>query len=147
MIKSDMDFARESLEMDKGRRIEKMIKNFNLYKHPKLGIRAVKTGFCWPAFFFTYIWALFFSRLQYVAAFSFFVPLILWILVDIFFPANVFVAYVGFLIAIAINFLLGYKGNSWREKDIIRQGFDFIGVGQFENMDKALVYLTNKEIK
>ena len=64
-----------------------------------------------------------------------------------FFPANVFVAYVGFLIAIAINFLLGYKGNSWREKDIIRQGFDFIGVGQFENMDKALVYLTNKEIK
>lgn len=127
--------------------MEKMIKNFNLYKHPKLGIRSVKIGFCWPAFFFTYIWALFFSRLQYVAAFSFFVPLILWILVDIFFPANVFVAYVGFLIAIAINFLLGYKGNSWREKDIIRQGFDFIGVGQFENMDKALVYLTNKEIK
>ena len=85
--------------------------------------------------------------MQYVASFFIFVPLILWILVDIFFPANVFVAYVGFLIAIAINFLWDIKEILGEKKILFVKGFDFIGVGQFENMDKALVYLTNKEIK
>ena len=33
------------------------MKQFNVYSHPVLGPQAVKQGFSWPAFFFTWIWA------------------------------------------------------------------------------------------
>ena len=102
--------------------MEKMIKNFNLYKHPKLGIRSVKIGFCWPAFFFTYIMGFVFLAFAVCCSFFIFCSTYFMDFGRYFFPANVFVAICWILIAIAINFLLGYKGNSWREKDIIRQG-------------------------
>ncbi|PCJ61630.1 MAG: hypothetical protein COA65_01390 [Rhodospirillaceae bacterium] len=33
------------------------MKTFDVYKHPIQGYQAVKQGFCWPALFFTIIWA------------------------------------------------------------------------------------------
>ena len=32
------------------------MRKFNVYRHPTLGMRAVKTGFCWPAFFVGFFW-------------------------------------------------------------------------------------------
>ncbi|MEM0111894.1 MAG: DUF2628 domain-containing protein, partial [Candidatus Parvarchaeota archaeon] len=33
------------------------MKTYNIYKHPLGDIKAVKVGWSWPAFFFTWIWA------------------------------------------------------------------------------------------
>ena len=30
---------------------------YNVYKHPIIGYEAIKQGFSWPGFFFTWIWA------------------------------------------------------------------------------------------
>ncbi|MDG2228743.1 MAG: DUF2628 domain-containing protein, partial [Gammaproteobacteria bacterium] len=32
------------------------MKTFQIYKHPIAGIEAIKVGFCFPAFFFGWIW-------------------------------------------------------------------------------------------
>ena len=51
------------------------MKEFNVYSHPIYKIDAVKSGWCWPAFFFSGIWALI-SRLWIPAVLVFFYALI-----------------------------------------------------------------------
>ncbi len=56
------------------------MKQYKIFKHPNGETEAVKQSWSWPAFFFTWIWALI-KKLWVIAAITFGVVLLIQILV------------------------------------------------------------------
>jgi tetratricopeptide (TPR) repeat protein len=100
------------------------MKTFRLYDHPFRNAELVKNGWAWPAFFFTWIWALF------NAAFIYTIILFLcWLLIIV--PWN---AAENSFLRIVLYFLFGWgssiwaglKGNDWRAKRLVDRGYIFV---------------------
>ena len=103
-------------------------KLFNIYEHPTQGLQAVKIGFSWPAFFFSVIWMIV-HRLWRIAAIwtglyivTHFVEGFVETIEDstlmfLLLAAVVLIAW------LALWLVPGYKGNSWREKKLLRRGY------------------------
>ena len=117
-------------------------KLFNIYEHPTQGIEAVKVGFSWPAFFITVIWMMV-HRLWHLA--------VLWIgLYAIVHVAEGFVERMEdstltflllFVVLIAWGALClipGLRGNSWREKNLVRRGYSLIQTIRAESGGDAI---------
>ncbi len=105
------------------------MKTFNIYTHSSLPPEAVKVGFSWPAFFFGVFWMavkdLWGHAAGYVAlyvALNFFENLIKE-------TGRGMVAGVIMLMIAAGYFALAlvpaFKGNSWREADLVKRNFKF----------------------
>jgi hypothetical protein len=116
---------------------------FNLYEHPTQGFQAVKVGFSWPAFFLTAIWMMV-HRLWRLLA----IWIGLYIVVHL---AEGFVetlddsslTYLLFSVVIlfawgALCLVPGYKGNSWREKDLLNKGYNFLQAIRAESVGNAI---------
>lgn len=118
------------------------MKTFNVYKHPTLGIEAVKVGFSWPAFFFGIIWMLVKK---------------LWGLAGIWFAAYIVLSLIEtvtdqsaeggaqtlvYLILAAGYFTLwlvpAFKGNKWREENLSKRGYEQLATVQAETSDAAV---------
>ena len=104
------------------------MKTFNLYRHPELGLEAVKEGFSWPAFFFGILWMVYKK---------------LWKYAGIWFAIYITLAFVenavksggvdsGMKATYDIMILMGYllimlipafKGNSWRQTRLLEKGY------------------------
>lgn len=91
-----------------------MEEEYAIYKSPTGAIEAVKKGWSWPGFFFTWIWA--FVKNLYVAG-----AIVLGIgvlaLVNPYFEVA---------LAIIAGFVLGAKGNEMRQDNLLKRGFQFI---------------------
>ena len=100
---------------------------FNIFQHPTLGYEAVKKGWSWPAFLFTWIWA-FVKRLWLIAAL---ILVLFWSLVNAIPEAWV----VGNLI---ISIVMGVKGNELRVKRLRDSGYEEVATVEARTPDAAL---------
>ena len=131
-----------------------VMKRFDVYAHPMLGFEAVKTGFCWPAFFFTWIWMLI-CRL-WVGAIVVFViasatPFTAG-LISIGLSAGadgtataadvetyeMVAGAAMFAVWFLLSLIVGAKGNEWRRSLLMKRGFDRVKSLQAANADAAI---------
>ena len=99
------------------------MKVFHVYHHPIQGYEAVKRGFCWPAFFLTWIWA-FAKKMWLVGCMIIVVPIaILIVLVRAIGPFGMGISELltGLLL---ISVFVGMFGNAWRRSHLAKKGFD-----------------------
>ncbi len=85
------------------------MKQFKIFKHPSGSIEAVKQGWSWPAFLFSFVWAM--------------VKKMWAIGIGLFVLSLIFISMVGHEadllingISIVVSVIFGIYGNSWREK-------------------------------
>ena len=118
------------------------MKTFNVYRHPIQGLEAVKVGFSWPAssvgpiwMFVKKLWGLFGLWLAMYIALS-----LVEAVTDKSEPGGA-QALVYLLLAAgysALTLVPGFKGNKWREKNLVRRGFEMLGTVQAETPDAAI---------
>ena len=112
---------------------------YDVYQHPRSGkYRAVKQGFCWPAFFFFILWA--FSRRLYLLGLAMgglFLSLLLAEVATgtLSFPVN----YIATTIRLAAQTLL-----AWMANDILRW---FLGKRGFELQESVSATWPSSAIK
>jgi len=118
------------------------MKTFNVYRHPVQGLEAVKVGFSWPAASAGPIWMLV-KQLWGLSA--------LWIALylslslvetgtDNFEPGGAQGLVYFHLVAgyAALSLIPGFKGNTWREKNLVRRGFEMLRTVQAETPEAAV---------
>ena len=123
------------------------MKTFKVYKHPTQGFEAVKAGFCWPAIFFTLIWMLL-SRLWGLAALWFVLYFSLDIVEKITNKSEesalqevlYLILFVGYL---ALVLIPGFKGNSWREKNLVGRDYVLVNTVEAGTKDAAVAHAAN----
>ena len=101
---------------------------YSILQHPTLGLEAVKNGWSWPAFLFTWIWA-FVKRLFLI---GWLVLLLVMVLSSIPSPE---VWLVGNLI---ISIAMGAKGNELRVKRLRGLGYEEVATVEARTPDGAL---------
>jgi len=109
------------------------MKTFNIYRHPELGLQAVKVGFTWPGFFFGIIWMLICKLWAHAA-----VVFAAGIAISLIIPNNEFGIIMNFVISIGIGVFIGASGNQWRIDNLIKRGFQEVMTVEAENKDAAL---------
>src|SRR5437870_3070381 len=115
-----------------------MNRTFELFRHPLKGPEAVKNGFCWPGFFFTWIWAfahqLWFAGLVLLvmsgvlAAFAFLIFHGDWV--------------ISAALSLALQMVVGFRGSSWRSKSLEARGFEYVCRVNADSAKTALAKLT-----
>jgi hypothetical protein len=118
------------------------MKTFNVYRHPIQGLEAVKVGFSWPAASAGPIWMLVKQLWGWSA---------LWIGLYVSLSlvetdtdtselggtqALVYLHLVAGYVALSL--MPGFKGNQWREKNLVRRGFEMFGTVQAETPEAAI---------
>ena len=118
------------------------MKTFNVYRHPIQGLEAVKVGFSWPAssvgpiwMFVKKLWGLFGLWLAMYIALS-----LVEAVTDKSEPGGAQALVYLLLVAgyFALGLVPGFKGNKWREKNLVRRGFEMLGTVQAETPDAAI---------
>jgi len=120
------------------------MKEFRIFERPSGKIKAVKKGWCWPAFIFDIFWMLFSIRLItiIIILISGAMGLILVSLLvttggmSTLAPEDVDV--ISSIAMIVIKIIFGFNGNLWREKNLISNGFDFMGTVTAASKGKAV---------
>ena len=102
------------------------MKKFDIYFHSSVGYQAVKQGFSWPAFFFTWIWAFYHrlvgSGLAILSVTFFFLPFA-YIYNN---EGNTGAALILLLINLGFVILFGEQGNNWISQNLLHKGFNFV---------------------
>ena len=95
---------------------------YNVYKHPILGYEAIKQGFSWPGFLFTWIWA-FVKKLWVVGVFLLVAVLLSnGVGFDLASDGGVS-ALIGLIVTLIPMIIAGMKGNGWRESSMLPRGY------------------------
>ncbi|NOT23188.1 MAG: DUF2628 domain-containing protein [Nitrospiraceae bacterium] len=118
------------------------MKTFNVYRHPIQGLEAVKVGFSWPAASAGPIWMLGKQLWGWSA---------LWIALYVslsLVETDTDTSELGGAQALvylhlvagyaALSLIPGLKGNQWREKNLVRRGFEMLGTVQAETSEAAI---------
>lgn len=101
---------------------------YSILQHPALGLEAVKNGWSWPAFLFTWIWA-FVKRLYLIG----------WIaLLAVMALSSVPVPEAWLLGNLIISIALGAKGNELRVKRLRDSGYEEVATVEARTPDAAL---------
>lgn len=112
------------------------MKQFKVFKHPAGSHEAVKQGWSWPAFFFSFIWAMV-KKMWGLGV---------GVLIGTF-VLGFFVGAAGMgdggdvlinIFAIIVNVIFGLKGNSWREKNLASRGFERVDTVTAANPEGAI---------
>lgn len=126
------------------------MKNFKVYHHPIKGFEAVKIGFSWPVCLLGIPWMLA-KKLWAMAGIWFLMYLcagIVSVIADhsgltpglqIIVSSLLFVAY------IALCLIPGFKGNSWRLKNLEKRGYEFKREIQADSPDAAIALAVKGE--
>ena len=97
----------------------------------------MKSGFCWPGFFFTWIWALV-HQLWFAGLLLLTFNLALTLFVYVIFEGDwAITAALG----LALSLVAGFKGNFWRSKSLEAQGFEYICTVNADSAKSALAKL------
>ena len=118
------------------------MKHFKVYQHPTTGYEAVKVGFSWPAFFFSWIWMLV-KKLWGFAGLWFVLYLVLSIIEVATDEAGsepglqgiMYLLLAGGYFALAL--VPGFKGNEWRGNNLRKKGFEMIQKVEAETPEAA----------
>lgn len=118
------------------------MKTFEIYKHPVLGIEAVKNGFSWPAFFFGIIWMLV-KKLWGTAGVWFVAYIVLSLIEKVTDQSNASGSQAMVYLILAVGYFTlwlfpAFKGNQWREANLSKRGFQKIATVQAESPDAAV---------
>ena len=134
------------------------MKQFEVYSHPALGLQAVKNGFSWPGFFFTWLWMLICRMwvggivvLAILLAIGWVVMPLVDSIVFAWYEAEdgsisavdaesaiVVSGTIYFALWLAIDVIVGVKGNTWRRSVLSKRGFTHVRSVQARSADTAL---------
>jgi hypothetical protein len=107
------------------------MKTFNIFVHDDEPAQAVKVGWSWPGFLFTWLWALVKGMIG--------LGIVLFLLFGI---AGVYVNESGegtsSIIPLAISIWLGLSGNKQRETKLRKEGYKHVGSIEASNPKSAL---------
>jgi hypothetical protein len=107
---------------------------FAVYHHPVRGYEAVKNGFSWPGFFFTWIWA-FAKGLPGIAV----LLLVACLLTQVFWVfRDLNLLPLGVVGVLAVALVVGFQGNHWREKSLTRRGYRLMEILLEKSPDAAI---------
>lgn len=119
------------------------MKTFNVYQHPLHGYEAVKVGFSWPAFFFGALWMLV-KKLWAMAG----LWIVLYIVCSVIEKATdqaqgAATAQIAVYLALSAAYFAlwlvpPFKGNQWRESNLIKRGYTLVTTVQAKTPDAAL---------
>lgn len=121
------------------------MKTFSVYKHPIQNFEAVKVGFAWPAFFFGFIWML--AKKLWGLAGLWFAAYVVCALIDLVTEqserggAQALVYLVLLAAYVALWLIPAFKGNQWREANLIARGYELLNTVQAETPDAAMAKL------
>jgi len=108
------------------------MKQFKVFKNPMGQYEAVKIGWSWPGFFFTWIWAGVKGLWPVFAGI-----LILDIVMAVIGMASPEMMAVSWIVNIGVSIALGSQGNSLRESNLAGRGFKFMETVQAVNPEGA----------
>jgi hypothetical protein len=122
------------------------VKTFNVFEHPNRGFEAVKVGFSWPAFFFGVLWMIG-KKLWALAGLYFILTIVCSFLdavADRLEPGGGQVIIYLFVMAgsLALCLVPGFKGNKWREENLVGRGYKPVTTVQIETPDAAIAQVT-----
>ena len=98
------------------------MKQYKVFKHANGTTEAVKLGWSWPAFFFTFIWAMVKNMWGLGVGLLVFLPILFGIII-IFSGGGTAAETLINCVAIIINIIFGVNGNSLREKNLVSRGY------------------------
>src|SRR5262249_12805798 len=112
------------------------------YKHPTKGLEAVKIGFSWPAFFFNIVWMLL-KKLWTVSLLWVGLYIVLGLIKTVTASAEESGArglgyFILFAAYWALSLIPGFKGNQWREANLLKRGYELAGTAQTPTPDAAV---------
>ena len=119
---------------------------YTVYSHPTLGYEAVKTGFTWPGFFLTWIWA-FYKKLWVIGG----VLMVVSLFISLAMPAisgsqlGAGEAVVWLLIMLAPMTYTGSNGNEWLMNNLKARGFSEVKAVEATTPDGALASLRGSD--
>ena len=105
-------------------------KNYSVFEHPGNRFEAVKQGWSWPAFFFTWVWALV-KNLWVVGIVVGIVGIAVGLLLRSALQSSsqaggtLFVVLLG--VGFVVNVWFGRNGNKWREANLVSRNYLLIG--------------------
>lgn len=119
-----------------------------IYKHPSGKIEVVKQGWSWPAFFFIWIWAMA-KKIWHVGTIVVF-SIVILIFMKLYYGIGIQdIATISFIIdgifAITVGIIFGKNGNFWREKNLLKRGYEFRGNVAAENAEQAIAMFLKSE--
>lgn len=103
------------------------MKQYKVYKHPSGTTEAVKQGWSWPGFFFSFIWAMVKKMWS----------LGVGLLIGFFVFGLINEALIN-IVAIIANIIFGINGNLWREDNLASRGFEQVDTVTAANPEGAI---------
>lgn len=94
------------------------MKTFDVFEHPLGAPEAVKQGFSWPGFFFTWIWAL--AKGLVAEGVLILVLALVATIVDLGVGAQ---GVLSTLVGLGIAVVVGTSGNGWRATKLVERGY------------------------
>ncbi len=116
----------------------KQLKHYKIFKHPSGDIEAVKQGWSWPAFLFTFIWAM----VKKIWGIGIGVLILFLIFLSMLGTgADLFVNIISFVVSI----IFGVYGNSWRENNLDSRGYQMKDTVTAATPEDAIAQFMNQE--
>jgi len=114
------------------------MKQYKVFKHSTGAIEAVKQGWSWPAFLFSFIWAV--AKKMWAIGIGLFILSLIFISMvgrEAFVPIN------G--ISVVVSVIFGIYGNSWREKNLESRGYEMKDTVKAANPRDAMAMFMKAE--
>lgn len=112
------------------------MKQFKVFKHPAGEVQAVKQGWCWPAFFFSYIWALM-AKMWVLGAGLLIASFVLGFALALSEAGDGTKTLVN-IASLAVNIIFAVNGNAWRENNLLSRGFELIDTVTVTDKESAV---------
>jgi hypothetical protein len=114
------------------------MKQYKIFIDPSGSTEAVKQGWSWPAFLFSFVWAMVKK---------------MWALgIGLFILSLIFISMVGREadllingISVVVSVIFGIYGNSWREKNLESRGFEIKDTVTAANPEEAIALFVKSE--
>lgn len=124
------------------------MKTYKIFSNPQRQYDAVKQGWSWPGFFFSFIWALI-KKMWWLGIGLFVLFFLLGVIEGAIELSSGEEAAMGTsgisgLLSIITSIIFGINGNKWREQKLITRGFEYIDTINANNADAAIA-LSMKE--
>ncbi len=120
------------------------MKKFKVFKNAVGDIKAIKQGWCWPAFFFDIFWAMV-SNLWGILGVLLIAFVVMNFFMGLFRVGQNGEAVIG-IAAIVAKIVFGVNGNKWREGKLLSKGFELKQIVMAASRGKAVaLFKQNKE--
>ncbi len=112
------------------------MKQYRIFRHPVGTVEAIKQGWSWPAFFFNFIWA-FVKKLWKLGVTVLVLAFAIGIVLDAIAEPPI-AENLSNIVGILISLLFGFRGNIWREQNLLARGFEHVDSLRAPNPESAI---------